>query len=227
MFEAAAVSDPVPPPPLGAGRADGLQTHLFIQAQLLFRMCFQGSRCGGRRGGLLGTSQPPHLLWEPHFAAPEPSMGWPGWEPVPWRATSPLCLARAKLLGASISWAAFCCLLCPIASALIPQDEINLRRALPSPLLALLETQATESSGMLAFTCREGAPHAPFNKQSSASVLGFSPQRNIPRPGWAPRWPQAPTLPRTTGRGGGQPPVEQGWGFLMVVRGCSWGSKSI
>lgn len=80
---------------------------------------------------------------------------------------------------------------------------------------------------MLAFTCRDETPYAPFNKQSSASVLGFLPQRNVLQPGWASYQPQAPTLPPTASRGGGRPPVEQGWGFPMAARGCSWGSESV
>lgn len=46
-------------------------------------------------------------------AASEHSVGWPRREPFPWVAMCPVCLAQAKLSMASISRAAFCCLLCP------------------------------------------------------------------------------------------------------------------
>lgn len=233
MFEAATVS--IPP---GAGLLPCLLSvlaglpasrRIYLSKPSFYLGCV--SRAAGVDGGAEGCQAPvghPVSCGSPtSSAACEPSVGWPSREPFPWIATCSVCLVRAKLSVASISWAAFCCLVCPAASVRITQDELNLRGALPTPLPALFETRAIQSSGMLAFTCGEETPHAPFNKQSSASVLGFSPQRNVLHPGWALHQPQAPTLPPTAGRGGGWPPAEQGWGFPMAVRGCSWGSESV
>lgn len=98
------------------------------------------SRTAGAEGGVegccQGAPQPQPPTQSPAMPAPGAPLGHPvWWEPsvelhlspawaggagtlqgFPWTATHSVSLAQANLSMASISWAAFCCLLCPAAS---------------------------------------------------------------------------------------------------------------
>lgn len=167
-------------------------------------MCFQGSRCRGRYGGLLRGSTAAALHPEPchacralcsqeHLSAtpsltgtpppPQPCVGWPSWQPFPRESPFP------GQLGGLFPW----------------------------------HGQSNYFPGTPTFPCREGPHCAPFNK--AELYLPFPPKTTpcaLAGPFGRPRLPSA-THHRHR-RGSAAHGVRMG--VLMSVRGCSWGSSS-
>lgn len=150
MFEAAAVS--IPPgaellPRLLSEELAGppASGHIYLSKPSFYLGCVSSGAEGGAEGCRAPLGHPASRGTPTLSAASKPSVNWPNREPFPWTPMRPVCLVWAKLSAASISWAAFCCLLCPAASVQTTQDELNLRRTLPTPPLAVRETEQRDA----------------------------------------------------------------------------------